>query len=262
MYDLQKASMGKRISAFLFDVIMLFTVAVGLIWAIFAIAGYDGYAEAYDAEKAACISEYEEIYGIELDISKEDAAKLSAEELEVYNKAVAAANEAFGKNEAAAYNYGMMVNIIMLAVSLGALISYLILEFTIPLILKNGQTLGKKIFGVAVMYTSGIRINAIGMFIRTVLGKYTVETMVPAMIVFLIILGRLGIVGTAVLVLLAVFELGLIIFNKTRPLIHDALATTVCVDLGSQLIFADENEMIENKKRIHAEAAEKAKYLD
>jgi len=66
--DLQKASMGKRISAFLFDLIIWFTLVVGLAWAIFAIAGYDKYAAGYDAVREKCITEYEEKHGIELDI--------------------------------------------------------------------------------------------------------------------------------------------------------------------------------------------------
>ena len=56
--------MGKRISAFLFDLIIWFTVVVGLVWAIFAIAGYDKYATAYEQVKEKYITEYEEKYGI------------------------------------------------------------------------------------------------------------------------------------------------------------------------------------------------------
>ena len=41
--DLQKASMWKRISAFLFDFIMLSIVAVLFAWGLSAALGYDGY---------------------------------------------------------------------------------------------------------------------------------------------------------------------------------------------------------------------------
>lgn len=263
MFDLQKANIGKRISAFLFDIILLFTFTVGFAWAIFGIADYDKYGNGFNEIKAQYIAEYESKYnGIDLDISDEEYKKLSADAKAVYDEALAAANEAFGKDEGAAYNYGMMINIIMIAVPLGVLLSYLILEFAIPLFLRNGQTLGKKIFGVALMYTNGVKVTPVGLFIRTVLGKYTVETMVPLMIIALIFLGKLGFVGTVVLFLLLALELGLLIFNKTRPMIHDALATTVCVDMASQMIFENEAELIEYKKKVHEEAAERAKYLN
>ena len=49
MYDLQKASMFKRISAYLFDVILLSIVAVLCMLALSAVLGYDGYSETVDA---------------------------------------------------------------------------------------------------------------------------------------------------------------------------------------------------------------------
>ena len=41
MYDLQKANVFKRASAFLFDVILLSVAAVGFAFIISAITGYD-----------------------------------------------------------------------------------------------------------------------------------------------------------------------------------------------------------------------------
>ena len=246
--------MGKRISAFLFDLIIWFTLVVGLAWAIFAIADYDKYAVGYEEVKEKYITQYEEEDGIGLGITAEEQEKLTAEEKEKYNEAMQKADEAFGKDPEARYNYTMMISVLMVAISLSILISYLILEFAIPLFLGNGQTFGKKIFGVAVMYVNGVKLNTVGLFVRIILGKYAVETMVPVMIIILVLLGEMGIVGTAALVLLLAFELGLIIMNKTRPLIHDALAHTVTVDMASQMIFDSEADMIAYKKRIHAEA--------
>ena len=42
--ELQKASMWKRISAFLFDAILLGIVAVLFAWGLSALTGYDGYS--------------------------------------------------------------------------------------------------------------------------------------------------------------------------------------------------------------------------
>ena len=148
----------------------------------------------------------------------------------------------------------------MMAVSLGIVLSHFILEFLVPLFLKNGMTLGKKIFGVGIMANDGVRLTAVALFVRSMLGKCAVETMVPAFLLVLMLMGELGIVGLVVLVLIVVLEIGLMIFNKTRPMIHDALAMTVAVDFASQMIFDSHEEMIEYKKRIHQENAEKSPY--
>ena len=62
MYDLQKASIWKRASAFLFDVILLSVAAVGFAFIISAVTGYDGYTKELDGIYAAA----EEKYGVKL----------------------------------------------------------------------------------------------------------------------------------------------------------------------------------------------------
>lgn len=264
MYDIQRANMSKRISALLLDVILLFTLIVGFAWAIFGIAGYDNYSSEFERIEAKYIAEIKESDGIDLNITSEEYEKLSEEERKQYVSASEKLTSAINSDEIAMHNYGMMMSITMLAVSLSILLSYLILEFAIPLFLRNGQTIGKKVFGIGIMFTSGVRINPVGLFIRTVLGKYTVETMVPVLIIVLLLSpgSNIGFAGTAVILLILALELGLLIMNKNRPMIHDAFATTVCVDMASQMIFNSADEMVEYKKRVHAEEADRAKYLD
>ena len=75
MYDLQKASMFKRISAYLFDVILLSIVAVLCMLALSAVLGYDGYSETVDA----AYDKYGEMYGVDLRISTSEYEKLDEE---------------------------------------------------------------------------------------------------------------------------------------------------------------------------------------
>ena len=42
------------------------------------------------------------------------------------------------------------------------------------------------------MRTDSVRVKPIAMLIRTLLGKYTIETMAPLLIIFLILFGSLG----------------------------------------------------------------------
>ena len=56
----------------------------------------------------------------------------------------------------------------------------------VPLKLGNGQTIGKKVFGIGVMRVDGVQLTTIQLFIRTILGKFTLETMIPVYIVLMI----------------------------------------------------------------------------
>ena len=157
----------------------------------------------------------------------------------------------------------MILNLSLIVLIISSLVAYSALEFAVPLFIGNGQTVGKKIFGVAVMRIDGVKVSPFVMFARAILGKYTLETMIPVFAVLMFFSNSgIWLVAGLVSFMIAALELGLLIFSKTRPMIHDALATTVCVDMASQMIFNSQEELIEYKKRIHKEDAEKAKYLN
>lgn len=130
----------------------------------------------------------------------------------------------------------------------------------VPLILKNGQTLGKKVFSLAVMRVDGVKVTPFMMFVRTLLGKYTVETMIPVAIIVLILFGSGGIIGITVLGMLTILQIGLFVGTHNHTPIHDLFAQTVVVDLSSQIIFDTEAEMIEAKKQAAQAAAERKTY--
>jgi uncharacterized RDD family membrane protein YckC len=250
--DIQKAGVLKRISAFLLDVILLCILVTGFAFGLSAITGYDSYNEKLDAAR----DRYEKEYDVSFDLSQEEYSKLTDEQKATLDKAFAA----FGEDEEVVYLYNMQINLILLISSISIFLAYFILEFIVPLLLKNGQTVGKKIFGLALMRTDGVRLSAVSLFARTVLGKYTLETMVPVAIVIMIFLGSLGITGTVVLLLLLALQVGVLIYTKTNSSIHDLLAASVVVELSSQMIFDSEEAMMAYKKKIHADAVERAKY--
>ncbi len=251
MYDFQKANMWKRISAALFDFIMLITVIAGMALLLSSILGYDGYMtrlnEKYD--------EYEEAYGLSFDITNEDYNALTPEEKEAYDRA----NKAFGEDEEAIYLQSMLFNNALIIVIFSILIAFLLLEFLVPLLFKNGQTLGKKVFGIGVMRVDGVRVTPVLMFARTVLGKCTVETLVPVLIVIMILFRIMGFFGTVVIFALLLFQIVLVAATRARTPIHDLLAQTVTVDFASQMIFDTPEDLLAYKKRIHAEEVEKKK---
>ncbi len=251
-YDLQKASLTKRISAFLFDFILWAMLIMGIALLLSAIFGYDSYNKTLDA----CYERYEKEYGVTLDISMEAYNKLTQEQLKAYE----AANAALAKDTEAVYAYNMIINLTLVIGTLSILGAYLVLEFGVPLWFGNGQTLGKKIFSIAVMRTDGVKLAPLALFIRTVLGKFTVETMIPLLIVVMIVFGGLGLMGTIILGLILLLQVILMVTSGTNAMIHDKWANTVVVDMASQMIFGSELELIAYKEKAQAEKAARQDY--
>jgi len=252
IFDLQKANMWKRISAFLFDFILLVIAVTGFALLLSAILGFDKHSQALDRAYA----KYESEYGVVFDISREEFMQKSEADQEIWNNAY----QALIKDNDAVYSYNMVINLTLVISTLAILFSYLVLEFFVPVKFGNGQTLGKKIFGVAVMRTDGIKVTAPLLFIRTILGKFTIETMIPVLICIMIFFNVLGIVGMIILGLILLLQIFLMVTTYTNSCIHDVLAKTVAVDMQSQLIFETEEELIAYKNKVHAEKVARQTY--
>ena len=250
--DIQKANMWKRISAALFDLILLSVVAAFLAMVLSSLLGFDTYNNALDD----CYEKYEAEYGISFDITIDDYNAMTQEQIDLYEQAY----QAFSVDEDAIYNFNVIVRLTITIASISILLGYLGLEFIVPLFLKEGRTLGKKIFGIGLMRTNSVRIIPVALFIRTFLGKFTIETMIPVLIVLMIFWGTIGIVGPLVIAGIALLQIILLATSRTNSVIHDRLSDTVVVDMESQMIFDTEEELIEYTKRLHAEKAAKQVY--
>lgn len=261
IYDLQKASMWKRISAFLCDIILFCIVAVGIAFLFSTALGVDAhqdkmieicnhYVGEYDLD--AFLTEEELSGELYFTITEERYNALSEADRATYDAATGALLE----NEDYLYAYGMVNQLILLVLTFSILIAHLILEFAVPLLFKNGMTVGKKIFGVGVMRVDAVKISPLILLVRTLLGKYAVETMIPVFVLISLMLGTADIVTLILLFLLIVAQLGFLIFTKGNTPIHDLLAGTVTVDFASQMIFDSPEELLEYKKRLHSESVE------
>lgn len=250
--DLQKASLLKRAAAFMLDFILLTIVITGAAFALSAILDYDSYSEKLQN----IYDEYEAEFGIDLDISAEEFSALPEEEQKKYEDV----NRLMNENEEAIEAYNMTVNLALVITSLSILVAYLSLELAVPLWLKNGQTVGKKVFGIGLVRQDGVRITPFMLFVRTLLGKCTVESMIPAYVLILILFGNLGMTGTVLLAGGAILQIALVATSRTNSAIHDMMAATVAVDLNSQMIFESEEELLAYKNKLHAENAAREKY--
>lgn len=250
--DLQKANIWKRTAAWMFDGILLGILAVGIGVLLSWVLGYDAHSQTVEA----AYQKYETEYGIVFDISQAEFEAMTAEEKANYD----AAYDALIADEDAMYAYNMMLNQTLVILTVGILLATAVIEWLTPLYFGNGQTLGKKIFGLCLVRNDGVKLNNMQLFTRAILGKYTVETMIPVLIVLMIYWGTMGVAGTAILALLLFGQMGCVLFTRTNSAIHDLMAGTVVVDFASQTIFRTTEDLIAYQKRIAAEKAARADY--
>lgn len=248
IYDLQKASVLKRASAWLLDAILLLVLACGFGMVLSSVLNFDHYTDTLNA----CYEKYEKEY----DIDFEDYSNLTEEEQARYD----AADAALQKDEEAQKAYNMVVYLSLTILTFSILLSYLALEFGVPLLFGNGQTVGKKVFGIALMRIDGVKLSVLSLFVRSILGKFTIETMIPVLIFMMMLLGAIGVVGPLVLFAILVLQIALVVVTKTNSAIHDQMAATVAVDLSSQMIFDSPEALMDYKKRIHAEQVKRETY--
>lgn len=253
IYDIQKASILKRISAFLLDFILLCIAAVGFMYAMSAITNLD-----YHQQQVTQMAErYEKQFEVDFGMTEEEFAELTDAEKENYNKALDALNAELNESGLLVKYYSFLL--VCLSVSL--LLAFVLFEFVVPLLLKNGRTVGMKVFNIGVVFTNGVRVNTFALFVRAILGKFTLETMVPVLMFLMMSLGVLGMTGIVVLVGLLILQIAVFACTKkTRSWVHDLISNTVVVDLATQMVFDNYDALVSYKEELAAEKAENAKY--
>ncbi len=264
MFEIQKASLLKRITALILDLILLVVVVTGAMFAVSTITGFDSKYEKLNSYH----SEYAEKYGLteyEIDGKRiESLYDFNADNYETLSDEVKALYEeaytALMADAEVLHIYSVIMNLTLVITSMSILIAYLLLELAVPMFLKNGQTVGKKVFGLGVMRVDGVKLSTFQLFVRAILGKYTIGTMIPVMIVIMLLTGSMGYIGTIVILLLFALQIVMMIITKTNSAIHDLLAVTVVIDLNTQMIFENNEKLLEYKKKKAAEAAERTPY--
>ena len=248
MVDLQKASLVKRIGALLVDLVFFALLVYGGLNLFGRAVNYSTYTKQMDD----IMSKYGQEYGVDFDISAEEFEELSDEEIEKYN----AASEAINNDEAAMEVYNTRIRLELMMASSSLLLAYTVLEILLPLILRNGQTIGKKMFSLCLMHKDGYRVGALQVCFRALLGKYLIETMVPVMIYALKRYGKLGTTGSLIMGGLVMAQAFILIYSRANCAIHDKLCKTVVVDQNEQVIFETREDWIAYEEQCEAENAE------
>lgn len=247
MVSLQKANVGKRVIAAIFDGILISIIAVGLVALLSTAFKSDDYLDKVNTAYA----KYETKYGIEFRISGAQYNELSEEQKNNWNTAY----DELIKDEDAMYAYNMWINMTLSITTISILLSVVAVEFVTPLFFGNGQTLGKKIFGIALMHKDGIKISNVQLFARAVLGKFAIELMIPVYILMMIYFNSIGIISIVILLILLIVQIVCLVSSRTNSLLHDVISSSVVVDMASQRIFENREALIEYTKKIHAQKA-------
>ena len=221
MTDIQKGGIWKRASAWLFDKILLFIAVIGVATLLSLIVDYDGKLNEYREIQTSI----EEKYGVSYGIREQEYNSWEPEKQARYD----AMFEELKSNKTWVKDRSLIINLALLMV---------------PLFLKNGMTLGKKIFGLGVMKQNGVKVSGPIMFVRSILGKYAIEIMIPVFIIMMMLFGMGNLFLFILLVLIPLVNIILVIATHNNSFLHDLLAVTVVVDYASQKIFDTEEEMM------------------
>lgn len=270
MFELRKIGIIRRASALLLDAILLAVLTTGFMFLISLMCNYkeeeelstqyyaewEEYRKTYVGNIAAhCGYTYEETedgYVITKAGEQSSLGELieslvdKRDESEAMRQAYAAYT-ALPAVEKVNWQYQYVYNLLFMMTSIGVLLSYIILEFVLPIIFKNGQTVGKKVFGCCLVRPNCVKITNLALFARTILGKYAIETMFPILLVFLFLFNGIGILAIILLAALALLNIILFIALKNRTPLHDILAGTVVADMRLQMIFQSDEELAEKK---------------
>lgn len=247
IYELEKVSFFKRLSAYLLDGILAVILAIGVALLLSSTLDFDG----YNAKVTAAYEQYETQYNTTFQVTEQEYNSWTEEQ----KQALEDASEALLADEDAMYNYHMTVNIIMIITSASILLSLLVVELVVPLLFKNGQTLGKKVFGLCVVRTDCVRITGLQLAMRTILGKIVIETMLPVYLLLMLIFGIVGMPATVIMAGVFIGQ-GISLMTTSRnAAIHDLVAGTAVADIHTQLIFETTEEKVEFQKKVHAERA-------
>lgn len=260
MYDIQKASLLKRFSAFLLDFILMTIAVTGLALLFSTIFGYDNYTSKLNEERWY----YQDTYigedlvkeGVTFGITEEKFKDLDEQTKNLLLDAYAK----FQKDTDVIFYFNMLFNLTLTIASLSLVISFLLIEFVMPMIFGNGQTIGKKIFGIGVVHTNAVKVTGVAVFTRAILGKCVIETMIPVMLFITMLFGSGGEIGIIVLGLLLFLELLFFFRGGKQTLLHDVLAVTTTVDLSLQMTFETPEDLAAYKAKLHEEAVRNSEY--
>lgn len=250
IYKPTNAKISTRIGAFILDIILFVVLFTGVLYLFSLIANTQQYIDILNEEYIRIGYKYFDEAKQEYVFISEEAANFK-EVIELYN-----ASEIIAENNA-------KLNVLVLN---GPLISIvvcsLIFDLLIPLLLKNGQSIGMKVFNIGLLSKSEIAVTPMQVVLRCLLGKITVNKVVPYLALFLVMFAPTGaFFGLLVFLIIFIGNLVLLCSTKNHTGIADIIASVYPVD-ASQTVFYktheerqkaidEENKLIKSQKKVY-----------
>ena len=118
-----------------------------------------------------------------------------------------------------------------------------IVEFIVPLFLKNGATLGMKCFHIGLLSKNDLAINPLQLFARCFIGKIAILGIIPVLgILYIFLSTGGGLLGTLMVLLVYGIQIGLLIASSNKTGIQDIISSVYPVDANETIFYKTEKE--------------------
>lgn len=262
-YEIKQAKISKRIYAFLIDLLIFIVIFSASMFLLNTYSkDYNDSKKIYDEK---CLeynlvvektNEDGEKYTISWSVYDfmlssfsspgchadkfEDIKEISDSCQKEYNDFLAKQSEAFKNDEVAFSAYNAIVKYRIGFYAFSSFLALLIINIVFPLIFKNGQTLGKKVFELGLVSKKGIKVSFANIGLRFLIGIFAFEVF-P----FMLYLAVSNVFSIGLFLGMALFFVNfcLFIFTKNHTMVHDYVGGTIVVDLHTTIVFNSIEEM-------------------
>ena len=241
-YTIKKASIFKRIVAFLFDLMCAFFLFVGIENLVIHpivnhIFHYDQIEDKYEEKLVE--------HGVGKFNDKGEFEFLPVPEGQMdYDMT------SFYEDEVAVQIENEKTRLDLFKFTMNSMLSEFIVLCLMPLLLGNGQTLGKKLMKLALVSTNEAKVKGWQVFARWAIGIFAFETMINFFFVMF-----------AIIPLPLIVSVILALVTKKGMALHDYIGGTIVVDLNNTVIVDTVEErrkrILEEKKSYDAFAKKK-----
>lgn len=223
-----------RIAAFIIDAILLVILLTGILY-------LSSVVFHYDAHLAALESEYikEGFLVLNPETNKYEYLSETASNYQVVLESIKN-NKIIISEQNFLNSYTSQAPIACIAIVL------FITEFIVPLFLGNGQTVGMKVFKIALISNNNIKISPLQLFARCLIGKIAILGVIPMFGVSFILFNPTGgLLGTLIIIVILIIQITAIMKNKNHAGIQDIIAQVYPVNYSETVIYRNKKELQE-----------------
>ncbi|MBQ9731111.1 MAG: RDD family protein [Bacilli bacterium] len=262
-FDIKQAKISKRIYAFLIDLLIFIVIfSASMFFFTKYVEDYNDTKKVYDdkcLEYNLVVEKTNEngekytttwtVYDFMLSSfassgchaeKEEDIKEVTEACQKEFNEFLIKQNDAFGNDAVATTAYNTVVKYRVGFYAISSFLALLIINIVFPLIFKNGQTLGKKVFKLGLVNKKGIKVGTFNIVVRFLIGIFALEVF-PLMLYLAV--SNVYTIGLLFGMGLSFVNFCLFIFTKNHNLVHDYIGGTIVVDLHTTIIFNSVEEM-------------------